>query len=117
MSEQKAKAPEEGKTVSLQIRRDLLEKIVSGEKDADYRSLSRYNINLLTRAISDKYWEPRNDIAFVKYNTGFGDDRRYALCEISKIDVVEYRHKVPAGMKPGTVALTIRIRRVVEHNL
>jgi len=110
-----------GKQIDLQTKKKDLEKIASGEKVEDYRAISRYNIKLLTTIAEIKgkkaFYDCRKDITHVRFVNGRGDKLKFAVCEISGIFTEKFVKFVPEGMKPGTKALTIYIRRVVNHNL
>lgn len=110
------KKEETGKQIDLQVTLADLKDIVSGKKVEDYRSMSRYNINILTRSTAEWDFEPRTDIKRVRFVSGF-KDVKFAICEINGIFIDEFVEFVPKGMKPGSEALTIEIRRVVKHNL
>lgn len=107
----------EKKQVDLQIKMKYLEQIVNGAKVEDYRTLSRYNMGLLTHFTKPKTWAIRHDITHVRFVSGFRAERKFAICEIEGIFAEQFVNFIPEGMKPGTKALTIKIRRVLEHNL
>ena len=111
----------EDKQVDLRIKKNLLEKIVSGEKVEDYRAVSRYNLGLLANFESKTgnkvQYMPREDITHIRFVSGYGDNIKFAICEISGIFSVRYVKVIPEGIKPGTIMLTIKIRQVVKHNL
>lgn len=114
MSKEESK---QGKQIDLLTTEPNLREIVSGKKTEDYRNLTRFNINLLIDRDSDTELDPRKDISHVRFVTGYGEKMKYALCEINGIFLDEFINFVPEGMKPGTTALTIEIRQIVEHNL
>jgi len=107
----------EPKQIDLMTREKDLKEIVSGKKVEDYRKLSRYNINLLVDKDAEYNLEPRSDVTHVRFVSGYDERMKYVTCEIKGIFLDEFIKFVPEGMKPGNTAITIEIRRVVEHNL
>jgi hypothetical protein len=72
---------------------------------------------LLTERLDGGKWAVRSDISTVRFVNGFRNDCKFAVCEVKGIFVDHFVKFVPKGMKPGTTAFTIEIRRVLEHNL
>jgi hypothetical protein len=106
------------KKIDLIITLENLKEIISGEKKEDYRQFSRYNQKALCELIKeDQLYYPRKDLTHVRFLAGYRKDRKYALCEISGIYFDLFKKFIPRGMKPGSEAITIEIRQVVEHNL
>lgn len=106
------------KQINLIITLENLKDIVSGKKVEEYRRPSRYNASLMFEKNSeDGILDPRKDITHVQFFAGYRKDRKHAIVEVDKIEFNVFEKFIPEGMKPGSNAITIFIRRVVEHNL
>ena len=113
----KSKSEKEEVQIDLLVSTPRLRQIVSGKITEDYRTLSRYNGTLLTLPLGGGKWTIRTDIKKVRFVNGLRNNCKYALTEINGIFVDTFEKFIPRGMKPGTTAFTIEIRRVLEHNL
>jgi hypothetical protein len=105
------------KQIEMMLDEVTLKSIVSGETKEVFRNLSYYNIQLLTKGPEGEFdYEPREDIGKIRFYCGF-DKAMFCLCEINGIFLDEFVKFVPKGMKPDTVALTIKIEQIIDHNL
>jgi len=104
------------KQIEMMLDEVTLKSIVSGKTKEVYRNTSFHNIQLLTDTDSEFDLDPRQDIKRIRFFCGF-DKAMFCLCEIKGIFLYEFETFIPKGMKPGTVALTIEIEQIIDHNL
>jgi hypothetical protein len=105
------------KEIEMMLDEVTLKGIARGEMKEVYRNLSDYNIQLLAKAKSEDFdVDPRDDIGKIRFFCGF-DKAMFCLCEINGIFIDEFVKSVPKGMKPGTLAFTIEIKQIINHNL
>lgn len=119
------------KTVTFQIIGKYLDQIKAGTKVEEYRSLSEHNTKRLCDLIDKKdlkpgehyvthfeeIWRVKKNITHVQFLNGYRPDRKKLLCELKKIEIIEFIKKVPEDMKPGTVCFTLTLDKVIETNL
>ena len=107
----------------LKIERKHLNKIITGEKTEDYRSLSTYHFDKFCKKRTEGehkglYFvegpEDYKPIRHIKFMAGYSKKSPFCICEIEMIRIDKFVNFIPEGFKKGYECFTIYIKKVVE---
>lgn len=102
------------KQVTLTIKLDNLKKIVSGEKNEEYRAVKQYYIHLFGPANKEGIV---NNCGFIKLVCKNKSVDYWAIIEVKEIAHEKFVNFIPENFKKNDTAYTIYIKKVVDHNL
>lgn len=109
--------------IELKIERKYLDKIVSGEKVEDYRSIKpfyfqKFCVKRTEGEHKGEYFvstvEDYKPIKIIKFMAGYAKDSAFAIVEIEKIRINTFVNFIPPQFKKGHTCFTIFINKVLE---
>ena len=101
--------------LSLRIKKQYLDEIISGTKKIEYREENDFYAERLG-IIEDGEVIDTKQFDTVKFYTGEKTDCQFAIVKCNGVYLVRYENEIPEGMKKGDMAYEIELGEVLKHN-
>ena len=101
--------------LTLIIEKKFFDRILSGEKKEEYRSLSDYYINRFCVFKGEQFVDMK-PIKTICFAVGYAKDRQTAIVAVNGIFIDTFENLIPAGFKKGDQCFTIELGKVLQRN-
>ncbi len=102
--------------VDLIIKKEWFDKILSGEKKEEYRSISEFNVNRLCDKTKEG-WSPRTDITHFRFFNGYKKDRPWLIVKSNGVFYDRFENEEKYKVPFGTELFTLELGEICETNI
>jgi len=101
--------------IDLQIKREYLDAILSGEKTEEFRECSDHNLKKFCELDSEGNAESIKPLDRVRFFNGYAANRPMAIVEVKEITLDPYEDVNPDEAEPDDCIFVLRLGAVLER--